>query len=79
MIFVYIIPVYVILAAILIAIGGIYHIVTEMYVLLFTITTFLTVIGGIYTFFVSISKAVSTKRVCRSDGSRVSAWKPWVP
>ena len=63
MIFVYIIPVYVILAAILIAIGGIYHIVTEMYVLLFTITTFLTVIGGIYTFFVSISKAVSTKRV----------------
>lgn len=63
MIFVYIIPVYVILAAILIAIGGIYHIVTGVYVILFTITSLITIIGGIYTFFVSISKAVSTKRV----------------
>lgn len=63
MIFVYIFPAYAILVAILIAIGGIYHIVTEVYVLLFTITSFIMIIGGIYTFFVSISKAVSTKRV----------------
>lgn len=59
----YIVPVYLILALIIIIIGGIYQIATGIYMILAVVGTIVGIIAGGYAVVIAFSKTFSTKRI----------------